>query len=236
MAPFLPTLQSMPNVENVDKDKVINLIKDAKHIAVVPSKISGANAFAAAVGLFHMLKELEDKSISFVFTGKVPDVCEGLIKKEEITSNIAQRDLLISVDYAETPASKVFYSTENDILNLKIGPVPKDFDKNTKVTTRLIGFNFDLVIMVGVQEMEDLGQTYRELEKEFENAKIMNLDNTNRNHRYGILNIIDNECDSLAALVFKKAYEWSLVPNEKAAKALLVGMTYKQLAVNSQAA
>lgn len=206
-------------------ENIKTTIESAKHIAIVPSKVAGANSFAAAVGLYYMLLQKE-KFVSFIYTGKGPDVCDGLIKPEEITSNIAQRELLVNIDYSNTPASKVSYSTENDVLSLKISPVPRDFDRN-RVSTKLTGFDFDLVIFVGVQEMEDLGQTYRELEKEFGNATVINIDNTNRNQKFGVINVIDPSVDSISLVIYKKATEWGLIPDLKSAKALLVGMTYR---------
>lgn len=204
---------------------IASFIENAKHIAVVPSRVAGTNAFAAAVGLYYMLLQKE-KFVSFIYSGKAPEGCENLIKQDEITSNVSQRELLVSVDYSQTPATQFSYSTDHDVLYLKVGPVPRDFDRN-KISTKLTGFDFDLVLFVGVQEMDDLGQTYRELEKEFNSTTVINIDNTNKNQKFGVINIIDVNADSLSLIIFKKAIEWGLEPDERASKALLHGMTYR---------
>jgi len=209
---------------------VSELIENAHSIAVVPSKVACANAFSAAVGLYFMLLD-KGKKVKLIHTGKIPDECTTLISKDEIDSSISQRELEVSIDYSNTPAAKVRYSTDHDVLHLIVAPVPKDFELS-RVKSRILGFEFDLVFVIGAQIMEDLGQTYDELRREFSGAKIVNLDNTSRNRQYGNINIVDTNADSLSSLVFKQASEWKLVPNTKAAKALLVGMTYKESRVD----
>ncbi|HSX39514.1 MAG TPA: hypothetical protein VLI92_02900 [Candidatus Saccharimonadales bacterium] len=215
----------------VDNNNVADLIENAHSIAVVPSKVAGANAFSAAVGLYYMLLD-KQKHVIFIHTGKIPDECEGLITREEIDSTVSQRDLEVLIDYSNTPAAKVSYSTENEVLHLVVSPVSKNFDLS-RVKAKISGFEFDLIFIVGAQVIEDLGQTYTELRTEFANAKIVNLDNTSKNQKYGNINIIDVDADSLSSLIFKKAAEWRLLPGKKTAKSLLVGMTYKEARVDS---
>ncbi|HLC93843.1 MAG TPA: hypothetical protein VJG85_02395 [Patescibacteria group bacterium] len=212
--------------------KIMELIEDSRTIAIVPSKVAGADAFSAAAGLYAMLLD-KGKDVSFIYTGKVPEMVESLVKKEEITSNIFTRELIVSIDYSNTPAAKVHYSTDNDILTLKLSPVPKDFDKN-RVKSTIRGMEFNVIFTIGVQELGDLGQTFKELEEEFRVAKVINIDNTDRNQKYGLVNIIDNTADNLSLVVFKNCVDWGLLPDTKAARALLTGMTYREVKVDSR--
>ena len=207
------------------ENQIVDLINNAKNIAIVPSKIVDIDGFTAGVALYHLLKGKE-KNVSFVYEGKEPDNCSRLIDQKEITSDVSHKELLVSIDYSGTTASKVHYSTEDDVLYLKISPINKDFDLN-KVKARVKGYDFDVVFTVGVQGLEDLGQIYRELSNDFAGAKIINLDNTERNQRFGNLNVVDSSEESLCLLVLDKALGWGLKVNKKAAKALLTGITYK---------
>jgi nanoRNase/pAp phosphatase (c-di-AMP/oligoRNAs hydrolase) len=211
--------------------KALELIENAKHIAIVPSKVAGADAFSAAVGLYHMLCAKE-KDVTLIYPGKIPDVCAGIIEKEQTTTDIFSRELMVTIDYSETPAAKVHYSTEADVLTLKVSPVNKHFDLS-RVKSSIIGFDFDVVFTIGVLEAHDLGQTYIELQEEFRNAKVINIDNTDKNLKYGFINVIDSTADSLSMVIYKSAVQWGLVPNTKAAKALLTGMTYKNQRVDN---
>jgi nanoRNase/pAp phosphatase (c-di-AMP/oligoRNAs hydrolase) len=139
---------------------------------------------------------------------------------------------MVTIDYSQTPAAKVHYSTEGDVLTLKVSPVNKEFDLS-RVRAQLAGYDFDVVITVGVLEAHDLGQTYDELQNEIRNSKVINIDNTDSNLKYGYVNVIDPTSDSLSMVVYKNAFLWGLTPNTKAAKALLTGMTYKDLRVEN---
>jgi nanoRNase/pAp phosphatase (c-di-AMP/oligoRNAs hydrolase) len=215
----------MEDYKNVSR-KVIELIEKAQKIAVVPSKVSGPDAFCAGVGLYHMLKEKE-KNVFLIYTGKIPEGFEDLIKEEEITSDIFERNLAVSIDYSQTPAAKVHYSTENDVLSLKIGPVDKNF-RLDRVRSEIKGFEFDLVFTIGASELEDFGQVYHELESEFQRAKIVNIDNTNYNSRFGSVSILDTLSDSLSLLVLQESVLWGLKVGKKAGKALLAGITHRE--------
>ncbi len=217
-------------IEDYDKQQLLSLIHEAKDIAIIPSKVSGADSFCASAGLYLMLKNKyaaapngEKKNVKFLFEGKIPESCEKLLTKEDTTTNIQDRELLISVDYSETSASKVQYTTENDILYLKLGPIPKHFDTN-RIKSKITGFDFDLVFIVGAQELADLGPIYSNLRSEINRSKKVNIDITKKNTRFGVINIIDDTTDSLSTLVFKNSALWELTPDKVAAKALLAGI------------
>jgi nanoRNase/pAp phosphatase (c-di-AMP/oligoRNAs hydrolase) len=210
----------------IDKtNQIIELLREAKNIAIVPSKVAGVDAFAAGVGLFFMLKDL-NKDVTLVYPGARPDEFSD-INDVNITSNVTQRELVVSVDYSGTEASKVHYSTENDILFLTVSPVSKEFDLSN-IKSEIKGYNFDLIITIGAQIPDDFGQTFRELEGEFSKADILNLDNTDRNQRFGTINVIDSNEDSLSLLVLNKAPSWELKVGSRAAEALLKGISRRK--------
>lgn len=225
----VPTKENM-KTSDFETEQINLLLEEAKEIAIVPSKTAGADSFCAAVGLFHMLKtKHEDKNFKFLYSGNIPNEAIGLIEDTDITSSLEERELMLAIDYSGTNATKIQYDNDkgNEIFYFKLGPVSKNFDTN-RIKARITGFDFDLMFVVGAQELLDLGPIYNNLRSEINRAKKIVLDNTNKNSRYGLVNLIDTSADSLSTLVFKSASKWNLVPNEKAAKALLKGMTYRE--------
>ncbi len=204
----------------------LELIGNAKTIGIFPSKVGGADAFAAGVGLYYALKDM-DKQVALIYPGNHPEGAENLIKPEDVVSNIGERELVIAIDYTGTSASKVHYSTENDILYLSVSPITKDFDLN-RVKAKIKGFNYDLIITIGAQVPEDLGSTYTELRDEFSTSKVINIDNTDRNQRFALINVVDSSQDSLSLLALNKTFDWKLKVNPRTAKAFLTGITYRR--------
>ncbi len=215
------------NGEKYDVDKVAMLIRDSKNIAVVPSKIPGLDAFCAGAALYLMIRELE-KSVSFLYKGKIPEGGEDILSANHITDDVDKRSLLVSIDYSGTDASKVNYSTEDDTLYLRISPVSKDFDKETRIRSKISGYDFDTLFVIGAQRMTDLGGIYENLDGVSKISKIVNIDITQKNERFGFANIVDSSTNSLSLLVMKKFQDWELSLNERSAKALLKGIVAKE--------
>jgi len=202
---------------------ILELIRDAESIAVIPSKVGGLDAFCAGAGLFHVLKKLE-KKVQLIYPGRTPDGCDDLVQKDEITQNVKRRDLVVAIDYSGTEVEKVQYSTEESVFYLRLGPIPRDFDVN-RVRSDVQGHKNDLYLIVGAQVPEDLGQTYSEMEKEFLTGKVINIDNTERNTRFGHFNIVDPLKSCISLLALHTAIEWECVIGIEAAKAFLLGIT-----------
>lgn len=218
----------MANIEEINaKKSITNLINGAENIAIIPSKIAGLDAYSAGVGLYYMLKEVKS-NVSIIYPGKIPEGVQDLLKPSEITSDVKQRSLLVSVDYSGTDAAKVHYSTENDVLYLKISPVPFDYNKDEKIKTRVTGFDFDVIFVIGAQTLLDLGNTYKNLDTVSKISKIINLDITAKNEGFGFINIIDADVNTLSLLILQNATQWGLKLNETSAKALLKGIVAKE--------
>ena len=212
--------------KDIDYNQIKGLINNAKDIAIIPSKVSEADAFSAGVGLYHMLSA-RGKSVSFVYPGSIPEVCKDLMEEEDIEIDTKDRKLMVSIDYSDTPAAKVQYSTEDNILRLVVSPVPKDFD-SSRVRAGIVGFDFDVVFVLGAQRLEDLGKTLENIREELGKSTVINIDNTGMNTGFGNVNLVDVTANNLSVLVFKLISRLGLVPDVKSAKALLVGMTYRE--------
>jgi len=213
--------------KNMEQENTKTLINSAQSIAIFPNKVGGVDAYSAGAGMYLMLKKLE-KNVSFVYQGKRPEGCENILKDDEILSDCKQRELLVAIDYSGTPASKVHYYTENDTLYLSVSPVNREFDLS-KIKSKIKGYDYDLIITVGAQDVDDFGQFYTELEEEFKRAKIINIDNTDRNQRFGAINIVDTSEPSLSLLVLNKAAEFGVKPDTQSAKALLTGISNSRM-------
>ncbi len=214
------------NNNDVVKDKVATLLNGAKNIAIMTSKVAGLDAYCASVGIYHMLINSE-KEVTFIYPGKVPEEGKDLINANKITREVKQRNLVVSIDYSDTQASKVNYTTDEGILYLTISPIPPNFNSREKIRSKIAGYDFDVLFIIGAQNLFDLGQIYRSLDKASKTSKIINIDITDRNERFGFVNVVEPKTSSLSLLVLQKATQWELAPDEKTAKALLKGIISK---------
>jgi nanoRNase/pAp phosphatase (c-di-AMP/oligoRNAs hydrolase) len=211
--------------KNRYNDPVVALIQKSNSIAIMHSVKGGVDAYSAGSGLYTMLKE-KGKKVSMIYDAKVPEVAKDLVPEEEIFRNVSERELLVSVDYSGTPATKMNYEVENEVLNFRLGPVTKDYDVN-KVRAKLVGHTFDLIFTVGIKSFGDLGDVYNELSNSFNSGHVVNIDNDSKNTRFARNNLIDDSHDSLSVMMLNVGPKWDLKLTSNSARALLTGITYK---------
>lgn len=208
-------------------DQITNLFHSAENIAIIPAKGAGVDAFCAGVALHLMLKAL-DKNSKLLYPGVVPETCKDLIKEQDIITTFSQRQLTVSIDYAGEHDARAWYEPEGETLKVKLAPVSKDFDPALKVRAKLdTGFDFDTAVILGANELADLGYVYTEIQRDLAKATIINIANSSKNNRFGSVNVIDPMSDSVSQLIIKKAPLWELNITTQAAQALLLGITQK---------
>jgi len=213
------------NSEFDKTNQILRLIEEAGNIAILPSKTAGIDSFSSAVGLYYMLKE-EGKNVSIIYQGAIPEDF-GNVDDVEISNSSSSRELLVSVDYSGTSASKVNYSTENDVLHFSISPIDRDFDLS-RVKSEIKGFDYDLIITLGAPSRNDLGKLLEDVGGGFGGVDILNIDNSERNQRFGNINVVDPSFDSISLLVLNHALKWNLVVSSRAAEALLKGISRRK--------
>lgn len=213
------------NSEFDKTNQILRLIEEARNIVILPSKVAGIDSFSSAVGLYYMLKA-EGKEVTMLYSGMVPENF-GNIDDVNIADNSSARELVVSVDYSNTAATKVNYSTENDVLRFSLSPVERDFDLS-RVKSEIRGYNFDLIITVGAPSREELGRLLEDVGGGFGGVDILNIDNSERNQRYGNINVVDPSFDSISLLVLNQAIKWELVVSSKVAEALLKGISKRK--------
>jgi hypothetical protein len=210
----------------IDKtEQIEQLFEGSRSIAIIPSKVAGLDAFAAGVGLYFMLRD-QGKDVTMIYPGATPEEY-GSVEGVNIVSNSGRRELLVSVDYSGTDASKVNYSTQDDILHFSIGPVDRNFDLS-RVKAEIRGFNFDLIITIGAQVSGDLGRSFKDAGGEFGKADVLNIDNSEKNRRFGSINAIDSGVESLSLLTLNLAVSCGMKVVGKAAEALLKGISRRK--------
>jgi len=208
-------------------EQITNVLHSAESIAIIPAIGAGVDSFCAGVAIHLMLKAL-DKNSKLLYPGAIPEICTDLIKESEVIAAFSQRQLTVSIDYAGEHDAKAWYEPEGETLKVKLAPVSKDFDPALKVRAKLdTGFDFDTAIVLGANELEDLGYVYAEIQRDLAKATIINIANSSKNNRFGSVNVIDPTCDSVSQLIIKKAPLWELNITTQAAQALLLGITQK---------
>jgi len=223
-----------------EKTQMGRLIEKSNNIAVIPAVGAGIDGLSAAIGLILSIRDTSfnneinqyeedesnkrmEKNVFLVYPKEISQDYKDYVNPNFIIEDPSLRDLIVEINYSDSPASKVNYSIDNETLKIVLTPVKRNFNTNN-VKTKILDRNFDLIITIGAARKEDLGLSYFDMEDEYKKAVILNIDNNNDNTHYGLLNIVNPKIESLSLLMINLILRNGLTLNSNTGKALLTGL------------
>lgn len=206
-----------------DSRSAQDVITDAKKILILPQSLNNFDAFCASTGLYKALK-YAGKNVSLSFPGVFPEVYKSILPEEELTNLPQTRDLVIKIDYSGTEVEKINYAVEESVCKIIVHPVSKDFSME-RISYAKSGFDYDLVITVGVKNFNEVLSDYKEYEKDLSEIFVINIDNSRKNENFASLNIIETDQESLSQLMLNKLVSFKIKIDSETAKALLKGIS-----------
>lgn len=223
-----------------EKTQMGRLIEKSNNIAVIPAVGAGIDGLSAAIGLILSIRDTSfnneinqyeedesnkrmEKNVFLVYPKEISQDYKDYVNPNFIIEDPSLRDLIVEINYSDSPASKVNYSIDNETLKIVLTPVKRNFNTNN-VKTKIMNRNFDLIITIGAARKEDLGLSYFDMEDEYKKAVILNIDNNNDNTHYGLLNIVNPKIESLSLLMINLILRNGLTLNSNTGKALLTGL------------
>lgn len=202
---------------------VINTISQASSILIVAAGQSG-DSLASGLALHTFFRKLEKdaKLLSFTsisprfdFLPNVTDAGTGI----DLT-----KSFVIDVSTKRTPLEELSYKKSEGQLSIFLKPAKGEFSPSD-ITFRSSTFPFDLLILVGIAGLEQLGEFYSQNSALFFETPILNLDFRAANENYGQLNLVDMTATSCSEIVLDliNKFESSLI-DETIATQLLAGI------------
>jgi nanoRNase/pAp phosphatase (c-di-AMP/oligoRNAs hydrolase) len=217
----------MLNIE----EQIFKQIDKSKNILIIFKEDEDGDLTSSSLALFGFLKSL-NKNIEII------NVSDKKVNKNKnldflpnynlIKNKIENiRRFIVSLNIKKAKISQIKYSLDQEKLNFIISPSSGWFEDND-VTTRAGEFKYDLIISLGIKDLESLGKTYDENIEFFYKTTIINIDNTAANEEYGQINQIDLNCSTISEIVYYllKNYNEKLI-TEDIATCLLAGIIKK---------
>lgn len=184
------------------EQQIFKQIEKSKNILIVFSKNQGGDDIAASLAFFNFLKK---QGISVSLAGQTIQENNPLSFLpsynliEDSLNNL--RRFIVSVDISQAKVSQIKYAVEDNHLDFIISPSEGWF-KEEDVSTRAGEFKYDLVITIGVNELESLGSLYDKNIEFFYKTPIINIDNQANNEDFGQINFIDLNAVAVSEIVF----------------------------------
>ncbi|MFA7088095.1 MAG: hypothetical protein WC146_02015 [Patescibacteria group bacterium] len=205
--------------------QIFHQLEKSKNIIIIFPSHKDSDAEASALALFLFLKNL-GKSVEIIGHGHSQN--SFLPSHGQITKDLTNlRRFIVSLDISQAKINQIKYTVDKDRLDFIISPATGWF-KPEDVTARAGEFKYDLIIIIGSEDLENLGKIYDNNVEFFYKTPIINIDCSPSNEDFGQINFIDLNAVAISELLFYllKNYKPELI-NEDVATCLLAGIIQK---------
>lgn len=170
----------------IDKKKLElfkELFDNAESVLVVCASNATHDSLRAAASLYGVLKSDTKKSVKLLYAKKASgknkkNGSENIAYLDEAQGDIGHENLCISLDYLEESVDKVSYHVNEDVKKFYLTIKPKKGAlplSNKNVDFSYTGADADMIILVGVNDLESLGKLYFGYESLFNTATLVSV-------------------------------------------------------------
>lgn len=190
----------MPN-ELTAKQQLVELIKTAKDILILPHHNPDGDALGASIALKLGLEKL-DKIVTIAVTGEIADVYSFLPHFETIEKDLnINKDLLIFLNETQAKVSNISLKRVADNkLMIVVTPQSGTLTKSD-VFVESGTFKCDLIIALDCSEIERLNSIYENNPSLFYEVPLINIDHHPGNTNFGKVNIVDAAASSTSEMI-----------------------------------
>ena len=161
--------------ETIDQAKT--KIDEATSIVIALPSDPDEDVLAAGLGLFLTLKQQEKMvNIGCSSTPKVNSA--NLFGLNELTDNIGNKNLVITLDYPEEQLEKVDYNATDEGKKIELHVVPRTGASpptGEQIHINFAGAKSDLIITLGIGNLEELGKLYADEKNFFDSTPIVSI-------------------------------------------------------------
>ncbi|HQL11435.1 MAG TPA: hypothetical protein PK507_00280 [bacterium] len=216
-------------------DQIFRIINENSKILILTDSIFNFDKIAASLS-FGLFTQILGKNTIIYFKNTIEEKYKFLNGFELIKNNIdIKNNLTIAISTKDVKAKELSYEQKEDRIEIYLTP-----EKNKKFTKEDVSIIdnqnlFDLIITIGVENIEKIGEFYNSNIEFFKNTPIINIDNNIANERFGQINLIEPQYSSICELMFDliTMYKSELI-DEKIATNILAGIIYKNKKLNLQ--
>ncbi len=167
-------------LENQEGDKVVKLVESAKNIGICVAANPSQEEVLLAAGLGLALDGEERKSW---FSGNF-DVKVNFPYKDLIQASSGNRDLVITLPYKEEDINRIVSQTVNGQMKIVVEPKEEvELVDKSRVQISYQGLKVDVIFLVGVKALSDLGEVYDQNRLVFQEVPIVHL------HKPGVVGL-----------------------------------------------
>jgi nanoRNase/pAp phosphatase (c-di-AMP/oligoRNAs hydrolase) len=206
------------------QDQLKNQIKSAESVLILTAERPTRDSLAASWALSHLLTAL-GKNPTVFETASDNNLLSFLTSPKKVEKEIkGARDFVLSFD--NTRNKIIDFRTEEKDGKFEIYVTPERGTIDPRDFSFIPAkYKYDLLIILGCQNLECLGNLNEKNGDLFFEVPIANVDNSGSNENFGQINIVDITASSISEIISGLAKEiWAKETERDTAKALLTGI------------
>ena len=199
-------------------------ISGSSHILIIVPDSQSPDLVGSGLALYKFLQKLE-KRASVVALGQTNPKLSFLPGAEVLADKLdVSKSFVIDVSTSRTQIAELSYQKSENRLSIFLKPKNGEFAPND-VSFRSSGFPYDLIVVLGLPSLDQLGEFYSENAELFFQTPVLNIDYKSSNESYGQFNLINLTATSVCEVVsdYIDRFESSLLDQE-IATLLLTGI------------
>lgn len=182
-------------------EQIQDQLKKNETVLICIGKNPEGDTIGSALGLALALKKMGKKVDVISPTALSPKY--SFLPQAEFISHKLQgaRDYVFSVDIEKDKLQQLRYEVEDHKLKIFITAKNGELDKD-RIQLESSRFNYDLIVVLGASDLEDLGNVYDENPELFYDIPVINIDHTPSNEFFGKINLVDVAVSSTAEIIY----------------------------------
>ncbi len=209
-------------------EQFLNALELAKRPLIVLPETADADHFAAGFSCAALLSKMQKPVDLSTSGGQAPKSLEFLTNPVTIRGDLPNiRKLTLHINAKRAKVDELSYDLTPEEVRVHL--VPKTgiwSEDDIKISTD--SYKYDLIIILGAQDLENLGHLYRQYADFFFQTPIINIDHSSANEHFGQMNLVDINAVSTTEVLYDllEKIDHSLI-DEEMATYLLTGMIFK---------
>jgi len=188
------------------------LFSQSESVLVVYSSDALRDHLFAATSIYKTLKTQTNKEVTLLSSESLSTIEKDIVFLDETKTEIGHRNLCISLDYLEGAVDKITSAIDENSKKLHLTIKPKKgmppLEKEN-ISYSYTGADADMVILVGVDDLESLEQIYFGYENLYNNAALVSINSYETSFGNLKLDILGSSsvCEYVAKILFGLEYD-----------------------------
>ncbi len=186
------------------RQQICELVNKSDSVLICLPKNPDGDAIASSLGVFLILEKL-GKKVTLVCPTAIPENFLFLPASQNIIHKLEGiKEYIISLSVERKNLEQLRYEVNDHNLNIFITAKDGDLEKrleNENIKLEPAKFKYDLIIIPGVQDIENLGGVYDENSELFFETPIINIDHHPSNEYFGKVNLVEITASSTAEII-----------------------------------